>query len=414
MNTTTDATTANCPCDTFAPWQVITNTPGLSTLQYRVGDFLTFRHQLLLPLPDEQELINWRPSAKGDLALQMVEWWAYLADILTFYNERIANESYLRTADLDASVKRLIRILGYRPRPGIGAFGSVAALMSKPSPAFTLPPGFPLQSKPGPGKQPQIFEVSAATPISYPDVVDVTVAATPATSAQSVLLKGAITSIKANDELILVEDKWNGADQNYAVVTVQSTQQVKDPRGNINTQVTFTSQSDLSHIPADPAAANYHLMKSAQSAHVWQYAAAGVAFTDSSTQIASSAASNVVQIAQVQTTAVLTARPIGEIASQFDFTRLTARPIGEIVSQFDFTNDVHLDSIARQIKVGDPVLFKDLSGANASQLVDVTSYSEVIWYANPKNNTNPGVPPDPSTTNPPVPIPHAHLSFKPA
>ena len=101
MSTTTNATTPNCPCDVFEPWQVIANTPGLSSLQYRVGDFLTFRHQLLLPLPYEQELINWRPSAKGDLALQMVEWWAYLADILTFYNERIANQSYLRTADLD-------------------------------------------------------------------------------------------------------------------------------------------------------------------------------------------------------------------------------------------------------------------------------------------------------------------------
>ena len=376
MSTTTNATTPNCPCDVFEPWQVIANTPGLSSLQYRVGDFLTFRHQLLLPLPYEQELINWRPSAKGDLALQMVEWWAYLADILTFYNERIANQSYLRTADLDESVKRLIRILGYRPRPGIGAFGTVAALMSNPSPSFTLPQGFPIQSKPGPGKQPQVFEVSAATPVSYPDVVDVNAAPTSATSAKSVLFKGAITSIKANDGLLLVKDHWNGSDQNYAVVTVKSTQQVKDPHGNINTQVTFTSQPNPSNIPDDPASANYHLMKGTQSAHVWQYP------TDPRVVI-------------------------GNILFIEDFAG--RGPIVEAISGY-----VNLEAVTRQIKVGDPILF-EIPGTSTSELVSVTSYSEVVWFANPADPSNPQNPPPQGDTQhiPPIPIPHTSLRFKP-
>lgn len=104
-----------CPCENFEHPQVISNPPGRDTIAYRVGDYTTFRHALLLPLkdtqgqPQETELQNWNPSATGDLALQLVEWWAYLADILTFYNERIANQSYLRTADLPESVQRLIR-----------------------------------------------------------------------------------------------------------------------------------------------------------------------------------------------------------------------------------------------------------------------------------------------------------------
>ena len=64
----------------------------------------------------------------------MVEWWAYLADVLTFYNERIANQAYLGTADLPESVNRLIQLLGYRPRPAIGATGMVAALVDGPKP----------------------------------------------------------------------------------------------------------------------------------------------------------------------------------------------------------------------------------------------------------------------------------------
>ena len=126
-----------CPCGAFQYPAVIFNPAGLSTITYRVGDYTAFRHALLQALPGESELTEnvagtlvqlWRPSADGDLALQMMEWWAYLADVLTFYNERIANQAYLRTADLPESVNRLIQILGYRPQPGIGATGLLAAL----------------------------------------------------------------------------------------------------------------------------------------------------------------------------------------------------------------------------------------------------------------------------------------------
>ena len=65
------------------------------------------------------------PSARGgpppgDLGLQFLEWWAYLADVLTFYNERIANETYLRTAQFPESIAGLVALLGYAPRPGTG------------------------------------------------------------------------------------------------------------------------------------------------------------------------------------------------------------------------------------------------------------------------------------------------------
>ena len=98
----------------------------------------------------------------------MIEWWAYLCDILTFYNERIANQAYLGTADLPESVNRLIFLLGYRPRPGIGATGTLAALATGPAP-FTLPAGFQVQSKPGPGQQPQIFELADGRDDHAPD-----------------------------------------------------------------------------------------------------------------------------------------------------------------------------------------------------------------------------------------------------
>ena len=44
-----------------------------------------------------------------------------LGDVLTFYQERIANESYLRTATERLSVLELARLIDYQLRPGVAA-----------------------------------------------------------------------------------------------------------------------------------------------------------------------------------------------------------------------------------------------------------------------------------------------------
>lgn len=344
-----------CPCETFVHPRVISNPPGRDALAYRVGDYLTFRQALLFSRPGETELIHWRPSARGDLALQMVEWWAYLADILTFYNERAANQAYLRTADpnLPESLQRLIRILGYRPRPGIGARGTLAALMSKPIP-FILPQGFPIQSKPGPGKQPQIFELDAETPVSLPDVASVAaepVAVSlhdPTAPVNSLLLQGSVSKLKKGDELLIVAIKWNPSSSDYALATVQDVQKEKDPHGNPNTRVIFSAPLNLAQ-----TAENYQLLKSVLSAHLWTY-------TDS---------------ASIVLTDTL----------------------------------VYLKSISRQIKVGDLVLFEDPDDPTSPQLARVTSYGEVVWYAN-ADPKHPDVSPDLKTTIP-IPIPHSSIGF---
>ena len=103
-----------CACDLFVHPAVIANPPGLPTVAYRVGNFLAFRRALLLSRPGEKALALWRPGGSGDLAEQLVEWWAVLADILTFYNERVINEAFLGTATLDEAVSF------YDTRFGIG------------------------------------------------------------------------------------------------------------------------------------------------------------------------------------------------------------------------------------------------------------------------------------------------------
>jgi hypothetical protein len=346
-----------CPCEGFSHPQVIFNPPGRNAIAYRLGNYASFRRALLLPRKDtegkliENELTNWYPGGEGDLAVQMVEWWAYLADILTFYNERVANESYLGTADLPASVQRLIRILGYRPRPGIGARGVVAALVNKTKP-FTLPQGFQIQSKPRPGKQPQIFELDVDTLIPFPDAIAAEPLPNLNLNPHSLLLKGSVTTVKVQDEVLLLKRNWNGTDSQYAWATVQLVQAEKDPRGNTNTRLSLILQQ--SGVPADAQVQDYRLLKSNQFAHLYLY----------------------------KTNHAIT------------------------------VDHLHLESIQRDIKVGDPLLLHNPAEISQHRLVSVNQYTEYLWYANTPNAADPTQAPN-STTEPAIPILHTRPYFNP-
>jgi len=166
-----------CPCD-GAQIKAPVNLPALPHIAYRVGTYADFRRAILTPLPGEHALSVesapvWKTDGGGDLAVMIAEWFAYIADILTFYNERIANEGYIETADSPESVARLIAVLGYRLRPAIGATGQLAALVTAGQ-SVLLPQGLQFQSKPTPGQPPQTFELAADTPIGPPDQIPAT------------------------------------------------------------------------------------------------------------------------------------------------------------------------------------------------------------------------------------------------
>jgi hypothetical protein len=78
---------------------------------------------------------------------------------LTFYQELIANEGYLRTATERRSILELARLVGYSLRPGVAATVYLAyTLDDKQTDPVEIPIGSRSQSIPGPGDQPQSFE----------------------------------------------------------------------------------------------------------------------------------------------------------------------------------------------------------------------------------------------------------------
>ena len=86
--------------------------------------------------------------------------WAYISDVLGFYDERTANETYIRTAVRRPSLRRIVELLGYTPSSGVAATASVAALADG-AVAVTLPPATGFRSSAFAAESPQVFETTA-------------------------------------------------------------------------------------------------------------------------------------------------------------------------------------------------------------------------------------------------------------
>jgi hypothetical protein len=95
-------------------------------------------------------------------AIALLDAWALVADAVSFYTERIAQEGFLRTATERESVRWLARTLGYELRPGVAAAAELAFTVDGTGPAEVLiSAGTPVLTVPGQDQQPQTFETDA-------------------------------------------------------------------------------------------------------------------------------------------------------------------------------------------------------------------------------------------------------------
>jgi len=170
--------TLTCGCcegvDPLTP-EVTANRPGLASLSYRAGNYGSFFETMSARLSlhelaggvafDGSIRAPSRPLASlgtrdgADASMALLDAWASVGDVLTFYQERIVNEGYLRTATELRSVYELARLVGYRPRPGVAASVYLAyTIDNNTAEEVTIPRGARSQSVPGPGEFPQAFE----------------------------------------------------------------------------------------------------------------------------------------------------------------------------------------------------------------------------------------------------------------
>ena len=96
------------------------NLPGRDALDYRIGTQSSFARSMQLALGDHPALSSLSTRETDDPLVALVDAWACALDVLTFYQERIANEGFLGTAIERRSVLELARSIGYELSPGVG------------------------------------------------------------------------------------------------------------------------------------------------------------------------------------------------------------------------------------------------------------------------------------------------------
>ena len=137
------------------------NRPGLPALDYRIGVHGSFFERMRRCLSAQPELRQLTARTTEDPSIALLDAWAVALDVLTFYQERFANEGYLRTATERRSILELARAIGYELDPGVAASVSLAFSLEtgEGAPASArIDEGIQLLSIPGQDQRPQTFE----------------------------------------------------------------------------------------------------------------------------------------------------------------------------------------------------------------------------------------------------------------
>ncbi|WP_339156813.1 putative baseplate assembly protein [Bradyrhizobium sp. 2S1] len=189
-----------------------------------------------------------RSRDRNDASIALLDAWAVTGDVLTFYQERIVNEGYLRTATERRSVLELARLIGYTPKPGVAASVYLAYTVEKDAPPVEIPAGARANSVPAPGEQMQAFETSDPLQARFEwNVMRPRLTRPQELSAktESLYFAGTATNLKPNDPLLL----WFGSTERPSLG--RRAKEVTADAANDRTKVVLQVESQKS--PAPPA-----------------------------------------------------------------------------------------------------------------------------------------------------------------
>lgn len=149
---------------TFIPAD-IENSPSLSFMRYRIGTHGMFKTSMLENLSrkgkNNSVFSKLTTREDNDLAITIIDAWATVVDVITFYQERIANEGFLRTLTERMSVLELARSIGYELGPGVASDTFLAFMLEENNLTIEksiIEIGTKVQSIPHQGEVPQTFE----------------------------------------------------------------------------------------------------------------------------------------------------------------------------------------------------------------------------------------------------------------
>jgi len=111
----------NCPFD-VTPYDQsnLVKVPNLVNLNYTNQDFWSMKSRLVSFIK-EKFADSFNDFVESDLAIMLIENWAFIADTLSFKMDQIANEIFIDTVSEVDNAFRLSLLVGFKPQPPIGS-----------------------------------------------------------------------------------------------------------------------------------------------------------------------------------------------------------------------------------------------------------------------------------------------------
>lgn len=211
---------------------------GLDRVGLRAGSYWQYRDSLVARLSAAEhgplaDLKTRDPAV--DFSIALIDAWACAGEVLSFYAERLANETLLPTAQERLSLHMQSELVGYRPSPGVAASAKIAFTMAGSPGApqkVALPSGLKIQSTPGPDEQPVLFETGAAIearPAWNAMRPQLAARQVLTTSTSRLYLAGTRTGLKPGDALYFVADAGAAVFARIVGVTLLPADPASDP-----------------------------------------------------------------------------------------------------------------------------------------------------------------------------------------
>ncbi|MBN1875051.1 MAG: hypothetical protein JXA33_12535 [Anaerolineae bacterium] len=268
---------SNCFCGEVEHPPKLVIPAGLNSIPRQIAGFPEFRRAMLAAIRRYPALNLWQARGDDDFGLMLLEMWAYVADVQAFYDEVIAHESYLRTARQRPSLRRLVNLLGYVPRPAVAASVSLAVFAAGRH-AIELPQGLAFRSAAFEAEPPQVFELDAKTVIhplnnqwslSAPPQTTLSASGGSATQNFNSLLLATDAAFRKNDLLLA---RAGSSDTHTQVRTITAISDTIAADGKKYKQVTFSSALLL---PGNTIPASVQLLRPTQTGSLWKITATG-------------------------------------------------------------------------------------------------------------------------------------------
>ena len=151
------------------------NTPLPVQVDYTSRDYASLRADMLARI--QSSIPDWNPTDPADFGVALVESFAYMGDLMSYYIDRAANESSLATATRRASVVAIARDLGYTAT-GYTPAVVTATITNTSGASLSIPAGTVLTANVDAGDNILSIPFETDTTTSVPNATPTTIACT--------------------------------------------------------------------------------------------------------------------------------------------------------------------------------------------------------------------------------------------